>query len=464
MSLNQELKTKKSLPFLTRVKTVSFFIPFRVHLILFIGLLFTGYIWLKKNVALPNSSYDEIVHLLITITLWFVALILMIGFISAIIPWLLLLLNRKSGLTEFKIKTASDNTEAGQKPAVSITLHPAIKPLFGFVRFRLEHDKGLSKKFTLTNSGSNQLFFPTTLDGIYNWPAPDIREYNITGSLIYFEDMFQLFSFVAELPSQDSFVTQPGTLAGISYLAKPKKTFDTTVRVEEIRKVEGEFLNYKNFENNDDVRRIVWKIYAKNKELVVRTPETNDPYDSHIYFYASFYNHFRNDLNQQLDAVFLNYFKTQTWNAYWQLSKQNVEVKYIPDQPTRLALSNDPLQKVKYIISTSEWQTNTDLKQYFKKGEASVLCFSSLTNKTQAAEILENSGKDLVIIFVRLSLAFSRVKVSDWMKYIFVKPSGDSLEKLRLAWNISPLKNNLLQNEKELLRLLEKCDCEKQVL
>src|SRR6185312_7478147 len=113
---------------------------------------------------------------------------------------------------------------------------------------------------------------------------------------------------------------------------QPKKTEETNMRIEEMRKVEGELLNYKNFENNDDIRRIVWKIYAKNKELVVRIPETNDPYASHIYFYASFYNAISNDVYEEFNEVFLDNFKTAIWNIYDQLHRQKALIQYIPDQ------------------------------------------------------------------------------------------------------------------------------------
>ena len=99
-----------------------------------------------------------------------------------------------------------------------------------------------------------------------------------------------------------------------------------------MRKVEGEFLNYKNFENNDDVRRIVWKIYAKNKELVVRIPEMMDPYASHVYLYASFFSSSISKAMRTVEDPFLNYYKVITWSVYQNLVKQGFEVRYIPDQ------------------------------------------------------------------------------------------------------------------------------------
>ena len=178
-------------------------------------------------------------------------------------------------------------------------------------------------------------FFSMHTKGLYNWPLKNIKEYDINSGIIYFEDFFQFFSFTGKLPSNSNFFNGPPIKTTGALVVQPKKTEETNMRIEEIRKVEGELLNYKNFENNDDVRRIVWKIYAKNKELVVRIPETNDPYASHIYFYASFYNAISNDVYEEFNEVFLDNFKTVIWNIYDQLSRQNALIQYIPDQETK---------------------------------------------------------------------------------------------------------------------------------
>jgi hypothetical protein len=148
------------------------------------------------------------------------------------------------------------------------------------------------------------------------------------------------------------------------------------------------------------------------------------------------------------------------WNAYRQLSKQNVLIKYIPDQESKTTFADDPLEKIKYIISTSEWQTQKDLQNYFKKEEASVLCISSLINAQEVENILDRTGKDLVIIFVQLSNAFSKLKIKDWLQWVFIKPEEDGLDKLRLMWNMSPLKRKITENENKIKAILSKSESE----
>jgi hypothetical protein len=443
-----------------RIRQGSFYVPFRFQIVLLTLVLFGAYYWLKKTNVLPETSYTAIIDLFITVAIAFIAAVLIICFLTAIIPWLFFLTNKKSGKVFIKVTTASKKNSISEKQKVNISINPIFRPLFGYIRMRLYYDEDISPKFSLINNRAKTQFFSSSLNGIYNWPLPEIKEYKVNNTILYFEDMFQFFSFAASIPAKDSFFTQPDNNATSEIKVQPKKTEDTNVRIEQIRKVEGEFLNYKNFENNDDVRRIVWKIYAKNKELVVRIPETNDPYASHVYFYTSFYNAMGAGLYSDFFPPFLNYYKTKVWNSYQQLSKQNVLIKYIPDQEPKLTFADDPVEKVKYIISTSEWQTQKDLQQYFKKDEASVLCISSLIDAKEIETILERTGKDLVIIFVQLSNAFSKIQIKDWLQWVFVKPEEDGLDRLRLMWNISPLKRKITENESKIKVLLNKSESE----
>lgn len=452
-----------------RVRYASLFIPFRFHLFLLTVALLAASYWLKKTRVLPNSSYTAITDLFIAVTMAFVAAVLVISFFTSVIPWLYFLFNKNSENISIKIKTASltqplstSGEGVNEKQQVSVNINPILRPLFGYVRLRFEYDdENISRKFSLINKQQKQQFFSATLTGNYNWKLPQIKEYKVSDAIIYFEDMFQLFSFAVVIPARDNFFTQPENITTGNIKVQPKKTEDTNVRIDQIRKVEGEFLNYKNFENNDDVRRIVWKIYAKNKELVVRIPETNDPYASHVYFYSSFYNSISTSIYEEFNNVFLNYFKTIVWNTYQQLAKQNILIKYIPDQQVKTTFADDELEKIKYTISTSDWQTQKDLLHYFKKDEASVLCISSLIPAEQVDTILDKAGKELLIIFVQVTNAFNTVKVKDWLQWVFVRPGEDSLNKMRVPWSISPLKGKIKENEQKIISALEKSECEK---
>ena len=444
-----------------KLKRIGYFIPFHVHLVLLVIALLWAENWLIRNNALPETSRTAIINLFISVTSWFALFILLFSFLTAFFPWIFFLINKKYQRSSLKIEIGENENKFTVNRPVAITINNIFRPIFGYIRLRLFYDgQNISPKFSLVSSQSKKYLFSNKISGIFNWPVRHIKEYDINSMIIYFEDFFQFFSFAAQHSANGNFFTPPPHAVTGELIAQPRKTEETDNRIEEIRKVEGEFLNYKNFENNDDVRRIVWKIYAKNKELVVRIPETNDPYASHIYFYASFYNVFSNDLYEEFNLLFLNYFKTITWNSYEQLSHQNVFLEFIPDQPTKTYYADDPVQKVKYFISTAAWQKQNDLVRYFDQRNASVLCISSFSNAEAVQEIIEKTGKSLTIVFVELTNSFEKIKIITWLQWVFIKPEKNSSDKLKLAFNLSPLKRKMLDNEKNLKQLLEKSDCE----
>ena len=89
-----------------------------------------------------------------------------------------------------------------------------------------------------------------------------------------------------------------------------------------------------------------------------------------------------------------------------------------------------------------------------------MLCISSLIDAKEVENILDNTGKDLVIIFVQLSNAFSKIQVKDWLQWVFIKPEEDGLDKFRLLWSISPLKRKITENENKIQALLNKSESE----
>lgn len=276
-----------------KIRQAGFYIPFTVYFVVFAAAAAFAWNLLNNNEIQPDSSFADIFSLLLKVALWFTVAIIFIAFLSVLVSLLHFIYNKRKKGISFQISTDLTESELHEKQTVRLAISPVLKPLFGFIKLRLLYDQShFSSKFSLLEN-SKRRFFSTSIEGTYHWPLPQIKEYHVENAILYFEDVFQFFSFAVSLPAKSRFFTHP-TAKNVKDLSiSPRKTEETNTRIEQLRKVEGEFLNYKNFENNDDVRRIVWKIYAKNKELVVRIPEIMDPYASHIYLYTSFFSHFK---------------------------------------------------------------------------------------------------------------------------------------------------------------------------
>jgi hypothetical protein len=263
--------------------------------------------------------------------------------------------------------------------------------------------------------------------------------------------MLQFFSFAIPHDVNQTINNLPYNISTETEEYTPKKTEDEKVRIEQLRRVEGEYLNYKKFEDSDDVRRIVWKIFAKNKELVVRVPEIMDPFASHIYMYASFYNHTDYNLLQGFQQEMLNRFKLCTWTIFDTLSKKDYEVKFIFDQ--FLHGENNAVQN---NITLSNWHQDKNLIDYFKPQYGSILCLHSLSSTKDIEQIASSFDNQTTVFFVQLSKSFKSNYLFNWLLRIFIKPKEDKLTQLKSKWAIHPFKFQTIQNEQKIIELLKK--------
>jgi len=439
-----------------KIKQAAFYIPFTIYFVVFAVAAFIGFKMLGSNQINADSSFVDIFQLLLKVALVFTAAIISVAFIPVLISFIYFeYKQRKTGI-RFDISTDVKESELNQKQTVRLLITPVLKPFFGFIKLRLLYDqKHYSKKFSLLEN-SKRKFFSTSIEGTYHWTLPQIKEYHVEKAVLYFEDIFQFFSIAVALPASSHFFTQPTSKSLKDLNVSPRKTEETNTRIEQMRKVEGEYLNYKNFENNDDVRRIVWKIYAKNKELVVRIPEVMDPYASHVYLYASFFSQFNTEGNTAVEIPFLNYFKVVIWSVYENMIKQGFDVRYIADQEVAKNNTADEQQAVKYSISTSKWHHVKDVKTYVKTNDASVVIVSSLSNVDEVKDLMENYGKDITFIFIKLTDSFKNQNMIDWVQWLLVQNQKDDIDVYKRGWALSPMRIKIKENEKKLAGIMQK--------
>jgi hypothetical protein len=451
--MNRHVSNRQALrPF----RRFLFYLPFTWYFVIFAACCCGGYFWIQTFRKLPDTAYADIFPLLLQVAFWFLISFLSLSLLSVLISFFHFIITKRKGITEFQIKTKlSAENEASEKQEIHVYLQPVLKPLLGFVKLRLQYDESrISKKFSLIEGKKNKLI-SQTIDGTYHWQLPVIKEYRIENAIVYFEDFFQFFSLTLPLSANSRFYTGPAHSEIKKIKTFPRKTEDTNTRIEEIKRVEGEHLSYKNFEGNDDVRRIVWKIYARNKELVVRVPEVLDPYASHVYLYASFYSSFGMDLGEVVDVPFLNYYKTFIWSIYRQLVGQGFEVRYISDQATNTSESADPQQAVRYTLSISNWQADKDLAGYVNHKDAAMVVVSSLSDAEQVSRLAEQWGNEISFVFVKLTDSIGHQPLSDWLQWLFIKNEPDAVIEYRRKWNFARLRSRILENERKLASILK---------
>jgi hypothetical protein len=290
---------------------------------------------------------------------------------------------------------------------------------------------------------------------------PTIREYDVDKLVVYFEDIFQFFSFSLPVKVDQSFFTKPKLRDTPESSLEPKKTEAESIRIEELRRVQGEFLNYKNFEDSDDVRRIVWKIYAKNKELVVRTQEIFDPFASHTYFYCSFYDSIGVNDTPMMQTKGLNYYKNVTWSIFNQLVKQGAEMRYIPDQDIPSHHFGNNNEQAEYSVAVSHWQHDNPLENFIEPKHASVVCISSLTDAATLPAVLEQTGPATTVVFIKLTNSLRRPVITTWtawLRWIFLQEEKEKDSTAIIRWRWSAARRKIRQNEKTIEGILKQAE------
>jgi len=440
----------------------TLFIPVRIYLLLFAVGTGLAYWWINSQKTGAESAYTLVLALLVKVAAWFIGAILLLSFLSVFIPFALFWWQRKRK----KVKVSLNNTHKERRgqslQRMEMTVDPVLQPPFGFIYYRFLYDKNhLSPKFSLAPLKKSLHLFQPKKTGWYNWPLPSIREYDVDKLVVYFEDIFQFFSFSVPVSVDQSFFTKPRLSDAPEEKLTPKKTEAESVRIEELRKVQGEFLNYKNFEDNDDVRRIVWKIYAKNKELVVRTQEIFDPFASHTYFYCSFYDSIDVTDSPMMQTKGLNYFKNVCWSLYTQLKKQGAEIRYIADQDIPNRNITDRNQQVEYSVAVSKWQNKLSLPNFVQPKNASVLCVSSLSDVESLSAVLEQTGTSMTVVFVKLTNTLKRPIINSWLnwvRWIFLQEEKDKDKTGLISWRWSRTRRRIRHNEKLLAEMLKRSE------
>lgn len=408
------------------------------------------------------SAFRPFIILLGKMSVLLILALVLISIISTISAWVYYLYLKKSRDARLQVSfTTETRTGRKNKLFLNAAIEKARRPLLGFIKGRLFYDDyQLTDKFSLlSNQRGEGSFWRKAVAGRSRLLLPDIKEYELRGGFVFFEDMLHLFSFAVPQKIAGQFHQPPVLRDEDDRDVAPRKTETLDVRIDQMRRVEGEYLNYKDFEAGDDIRRIVWKVYAKNRDFVVRQPERFEPYASHLYFYASFYASLnRAWISEGYGLEMLNYYKNNVWTVYDTLARKEWEMRYLPDQSFSIPENLSAAERATRIVSNSHWQSETPLSGYFNARHGTVLCISSLTDTADLENILDQCDSGTVVYFIKCSNAFRHFAPFTWLKRIIFLPPKDRLAKLRTRWTFSPVRLQVQRNEKVIAGLLARSE------
>jgi hypothetical protein len=395
----------------------------------------------------PDSVRWIVLEAVVPIVGWTLLSLILLSILFAVTAWIWFVLQMRRKKNTARLRLGESQSSVAGRVPVSLQLTGILRPLLGMVNARIVlRNLYLSEIIMLDeNIRERGRWFRYAIGGQSYIDLHDRGLHDVEEIQILFVDALRLIVLPYTIEANRQLYTLPPQLQPNSISAEPNRTEQQTQRIQIPKRVEGEYINYKDFEAGDDVRRIVWKIYARNGELVVRIPEATDPYASHLVFYASFYNGLSNG-NDKLNIELLNAYKDKVRNLLEAAQSNGYEVRLPADQPAKKAAMESQQDQLLFRIATADWQNILPPAQYVNPKDAALICVSSLTPLNAIEELIQKVPPHIPIVCVQLSNVIPTFFQLSIQEFFFQKHYQPA-DKLRGKWSVAPLRTELLKNE-----------------
>lgn len=431
--------------------------PVKFSALIVVILFVFAYLYLNNNYSLSENSTQAVFTIIAKYFLIILITIILIAFLSCLAAYVVFRIRLKRNSKYLNISFDINNSSKNKVESLAkIQMQKLLFPLFGCIKVRFFFENNFSSKKINLVSNKFRLMSTKNFTAECALNFNEVKHYTLKHAKFYFEDYFSLFSFSSSKKANAQFYVLPEQKQQVNIFPNPTAQQDAQIRTDIVRYLNGEFLRFKSFENSDDVRRIVWKIFAKNNELVVRTQEMRNNQASKTRLYASFFNNMNLLLQTgNLSNLLLTFYKNAVWSVFSALKnnkKMDTELKI--DTDINVNASKDSLPKQMFEISAAEWQDSLPPADFYESGNVSVLCISSLVVASDVKKILDKKSKYVSIIFVQLGKVLKVNAIKLIIRNIFVKPQRGSIEEQQLKFLLSPIRKRLLANEKAIIEIL----------
>jgi len=417
--------------------------------------------WLGNEYGQDDSNLWQVMNQFLRLVQGTIIGLFAISLLSVLATYLYFLSLEKNKRIIVQAKFGDgQKAEAGWVPLLVSISGPVLRPLLGTIQARLVFsEKRMSERVVLdTNVPRPRHWWRQAINGKGQTLLHDRGIYDVENVLVLFCDMLGLVSLPCRVLYSQQLFTLPLSHKEQNVKAQPHSTEEQKHRIDIPKRVEGEHVNYKEFETGDNIQRIVWKIYAKSGQLVVRIPETKDPYASHLYFYVSYFHGF--DLKEgAFETELLNVYKDHVRNLFEALQHNGYDVRLPQDQEVpKLAGIGDKKIEL-FQITAASWQNKNAPSTFINYSKAAFVCLSSLTPASELKIIARNLSPTIPLVIVKLSSAIpSPFQIS--IKDIFFRPEKQPVDSLRQPWLFSSLRRTLKKNEEEIeIALAQRDNC-----
>lgn len=426
-----------------------------------------SYYWFNHYSELEGDSARVRIFLSL-ITFGFCGILFTYSFITSFLPYIFFLFKKRILETDdlerediIKVNFKEINPTAGLVE-VEIRMAGVRRPLFGFTKIRLIFDDLSQSGDLLLDRFLKQGPQKTGLLARKAIWLPNIKDYRIIASFVHFEDFFHLFSLPYRETERLGVFTEPQQSRGDMIEISTEKSEEPVLKVFQHKRAKGELLDYKKYAPGDDIRRIIWKNYARVRELTVRIPDRNFPYVSHINVLASFYDGSPSGESLELKAFILDIYKEKLRQIVDSILEQNFTVQFISDQSIADHYQLDDYQRMLYMISASAWQKETPLETFIKKNyyhlqkASNLLVFSSLCPHVDLQHFRNGRFTELNFCYYDVASTISKTPRPSPLKRVFLVNPYEPLEAARRKLNARSTLQYIFRNGGSIKELFTK--------
>lgn len=328
-----------------------------------------------------------------------------------------------------------------------------IQPFLGFVRIHLLKNETVCSEsiLLLPSSESNLFFFSGTMVSPPLTQSDIIRAEIMDGLVIHFEDPFRFFSFSIRrslhlerlrLPDADAEATSWMT---IKHPDREEQHTDTQ------QPRPGDWFRLKSFESGDDVRRIVWHLYARHKALMVRQQDQHQPYGDTLRVFVSFQVTTALPLDSTLLLFFETYYKQRLYALIGGLLQEGLLVDWRTNTLSwEKAITADSLA---VLLANASFHSENNPRELTSSDSPSIVFISSIDDITHITSY-STLWPNAIVVFIDVKNA---LKPPTWFmrfKQLWVKPSYLTNTEMQFAWWRHPAKRQIEQHTESVKSIL----------
>jgi len=278
-------------------------------------------------------------------------------------------------------------------------------------------------------------------------PLDNIMAYHLKSFDLWSNDMFHLFRWKRRWSYHQSILQAPITIDDFNAIKIQRAHQSDEMHSNTKVYSPGEWLNFKDYENGDDVKRILWKIYAKNKTLMVRHRErvTFNNSESHIYISFKIKNSQEFWSHRGYSLLTLDHYKNVLWNAVKKAFQQNNPLSiHIQGQMDKIM----HMEPFKRSLIQQDWIESTS-QEWHITHQSVTLIVPDVVDVEWLNNFLQKNAHRIKVIYLVSTVPFQ--PMSWWQRYLkplFFKSSLHHDLTFRSDDNVK-----ILNNKKSILTL-----------